>query len=203
MSTGTTMIMVIRHAEKPDTYNGVAYAGVDAAGDTCGSVGGESLVTIGWQRAGGLNTLFAPPWGPKTPLLQPLYIYAADPSDDKAKEPSQRPFETVSPLAAQLGITIDANHKKSDYAKVAKDALGKDGPVLICWQHEDILPIGQEILKQTNTTKITLPPGWPTGKNGARYDLVWVFSRKSGKGEIDSFTQFAQMLLQGDAPAPG
>jgi hypothetical protein len=196
------MIMVIRHAEKPDSYDGQAYAGVDAAGDTCGSAGSESLVTLGWQRAGALNTLFAPPWGPKAPLLQPLAIYAADPLDDKDKEPSQRPFETVSPLAALLGLTIDAKHKKSDYDKVVKDALAKPGPVLICWQHELIVSIGQEILKQTNTTKITLPPNWPTGKNGARYDLVWVFSRKSGTGEIDSFTQLAQMLLQGDAPAP-
>jgi hypothetical protein len=117
MATGTKMIMVIRHAEKPDTYNGQAYDGVDALGDTCGKDGAESLVTI-------------------------------------------------------------------------------------CWQHEDILSIGQSILKQTNTTGITLPPGWPSGANGARYDLVWVFSGPTGAGVITSFTQVAQMLLAGDAAAP-
>jgi hypothetical protein len=53
MANGATQIMVIRHAEKPDTYSGQAYSGVDALGDTCGSDGNESLVTIGWERAGG------------------------------------------------------------------------------------------------------------------------------------------------------
>lgn len=201
MAGGATMIMVIRHAEKPGEYNGQSYQGVDAAGDLCGKSGSESLVTLGWQRAGALNTLFAPPWGPKTPaLLQPAHIYASDP----AKGSSQRPFETVVPLAALLGLTINAKHKKGDYDVVATDALKKDAPVLICWQHEDIALIGQSILQQTNTTNITLPPAWPVGANGvARYDLVWVFNRPSGSGPIIGFTQFAQMLLQGDAPAPG
>jgi hypothetical protein len=204
MPTGTTMIMVVRHAEKPDPYNGVAYAGVDPTGQTCGSAGIESLVTLGWERAGGLVTLFAPPWGPKAPLLQPAHIYASDPStDDKGKVPSQRPFETVTPLAAMLGLTIKAGHKKKDYGTVVTDALAKSGPVLICWQHEDILPIGQSILSQTGTTGIALPPGWPVDKNNiARYDLVWVFSRPTGTGQITGFTQFAQMLLPGDGPAP-
>ena len=49
---GATKIMVIRHAEKPDRYNGKAYSGVNAIGTTCGSDGEESLVTIGWERAG-------------------------------------------------------------------------------------------------------------------------------------------------------
>ena len=79
---GATKIMVIRHAEKPDTYSGQAYDGVDATGTTCGSGGAQSLATIGWERAGGLTTLFAPPWGPKVPLLAtPDYIYAADPAE--------------------------------------------------------------------------------------------------------------------------
>ena len=204
MASGATTVMVVRHAEKPDTYNGLAYAGVDPAGDTCGAAGIESLVTLGWQRAGGLVTLFAPPWGPKPPLLQPGHIYAADPAtDDKGKVPSQRPFETVTPLATMLGLTINAKHKKDDYDKVVTDALAKSGPVLICWQHEDIVSIGQSILSQTGSTDIVLPPSWPVDKNSvARYDLVWVFSRPSGNGPITEFVQFAQMLLAGDGPAP-
>lgn len=202
MASGATVIMIIRHAEKPDTYGGQAYAGVDAAGDTCGADGAESLVTLGWQRAGALNTLFAPPWGPKPGLSTPGFIYASDPTPDGTKEPSQRPFETVTPLAGLLGLTIDAKHKKKDYEKVVKDALDKSGAVLICWQHEDILSIGKEILKQTKTKTITLPPGWPSGANGARYDLVWVFARPSGDGVITGFSQVAQFLLQGDAAAP-
>lgn len=172
MATGPTMIMVIRHAERPDQYDRHAYHGVNPAGDTCGADGIELLTTLGWQRAGALNTLFAPPWGPKPGLAQPASLYASDPTPEKSKAPSQRPLQTILPLAALLGLTIHAKHKKNDYEKVVKDALAKPGAVLICWQHEDILPIGQEILKQTQTMNITLPPGWPTGRNGARYDLV-------------------------------
>src|SRR5271165_1924805 len=133
---GATKIMVIRHAEKPDTYNQQAYLGVDATG----TQDPESLVTLGWERAGGLVTLFAPPWGPKGPTLkQPQWIYAADPeTKSDGQRPSQRPYQTVTPVAAQLGLTIDSKHKKKDYAKVVTDALGKDGVVLICWAHEDI-----------------------------------------------------------------
>jgi hypothetical protein len=28
--------------------------------DTCGNDGKESLITLGWERAGGLDTMFAP-----------------------------------------------------------------------------------------------------------------------------------------------
>ena len=159
---GATKIMVIRHAEKPAPYGGINYAGVDAAGTTCGADGEESLVTIGWERAGALVTLFAPPWGPKAPALAtPQHIYASNPTAKQSGDlPSQRPYETVTAVAAKLGLTIDAKRKKGDYAKVVQDALGKDGVVLICWQHEDIplvadgnVPgISRYILTDTGTT---------------------------------------------------
>jgi hypothetical protein len=199
---GATKIMVIRHAEKPGTYNGQAYVGVDATGASSA----KSLVTLGWQRAGGLITLFAAPWGPKSPTLStPGHIYAADTvtRDSDGKTPSQRPYETVTAVAAQLGLAIGRKHGKNDYAKVVTDALGKDGAVLICWQHELIGSIGQCILGATGTTApLGVPASWPTGAGGARYDLVWVFDRPSGSGPITGFTQFAQMLLPGDAAAP-
>jgi hypothetical protein len=47
-----------------------------------------------------------------------------------------------------------------------------------------------------------VPASWPTGPNGARDDLVWVFDRPSGTGPITGFAQIAQMLLPGDAAAP-
>ena len=130
---GATKIMVIRHAEKPATYDGQDYSGVDASGATCGSDGEESLVTIGWERAGALITLFAPPWGPRTPTLaRPQYLCAANPeTSDAGKTPSQRPYQTLTALAAKLGLTIDARHKKKDYPKMVTDALAKNGVVLI------------------------------------------------------------------------
>lgn len=211
---GATKIMVIRHAEKPEPYDGTKYSGVDAVGTTCGADGAESLVTIGWERAGALVTLFAPPWGPKTPILaQPQHIYASDPTaKDNGRLPSQRPYETVTAIATKLGLPVNTKHKRSDYPRMVQDALGEDGAVLICWQHQDIpleadgnVPgISQCILADTGTqVKLGVPKSWPKGLNGvARYDLVWVFDRPSGTGPISGFKLFAQMLLPGDTAAP-
>ncbi|MEA2740611.1 MAG: hypothetical protein QOH05_3918 [Acetobacteraceae bacterium] len=202
---GATKIMVIRHAEKPGTYAGQSHSGVNETGGTCGNEGAASLVTLGWARAGALITLFAPPWGPKTPTLAtPRHIFASDPAADgpNGKATSRRMYETVIPLAAKLGLPIDARRRKEDYAKVVADALGKEGVVLICWQHERIVSIGQRILAETNTTAtLGVPTSWPAGLNGPRYDLIWVFDRPAGTGPITGFTQFAQMLLPGDAAA--
>ncbi len=224
--TGATKIMVIRHAEKPDKYNGQQYQGVDLTGSTCGSDGAEDLVTLGWQRAGGLVTLFAPTWGPKAPTLAtPQYLYAANPDDsaDAASPagpagssggPSQRPYETLLPVAAMLNsLKINTSFKKKDFKDMVKDAVGKPGVVLICWQHEDIPledssgghGISHYILKETGTTaSFNIPTSWPKDANGvARYDLVFVFDRAStGTGPITAFTLYAQMLLAGDGPAP-
>jgi hypothetical protein len=217
---GATKLMVIRHAEKPHKYNGQDYSGVDATGTACGSKAAESLVTIGWARAGALITLFAPPWGPKTPALAtPQFLYAAAPgsNDAKGNAHSQRPYETLIALAAQLGLPIDTRHEKEHYPKAVEDALAKDGTILICWQHEDIplvAPgpepgstqpgISQCILTETGTQgTLGAPSSWPTDHNGEpRYDLVWVFDRPSGTGPITGFRQFAQQLLAGDLADP-
>jgi len=171
--------------------------------------------TLGWERAGALVTLFAAPWGPKTPsLATPQFLFASDPiakhDDDTGDEgPSQRPYETLTALAANLSLTIDASNGKNHYAKMVTSALACDGAVLIAWQHEDIAlttktggpGISQEILTQTGTTgTFNIPTSWPTGPAGARYDLVFVFDRPSGNGPMTGFTLLAQQLLAGDLP---
>jgi hypothetical protein len=213
---GATKIMVIRHAEKPDQYDKKSFNGVDLTGSSCANSGAKHLVTLGWQRAGALVTLFAPPWGPKSPALAtPQYLYASDPSDstDSSNDgPSQRPFETLLPLSAMLSLQIDTKFKKDDFKDMVKDAVAKPGVVLICWQHEDIAledkdggnGISYYILKETGTTQnFNIPNSWPKDSNGvARYDLVFVFDRAStGTGPITAFTMSPQMLLAGDGSA--
>jgi hypothetical protein len=207
---GATKIMVIRHAERPGSYNGVSYSGVDNVGSVSGDAGKKHLVTLGCERAGALVGLFAPPHGPKTPLATPQFLFASDPAaqpDDVAGDegPSQRPCETLTALAARLGKTVDKSHRKRHYAKMVEEALACNGVVLIAWQHEDIAlttktrdpGISQEILTQTGTAgTLGVPPTWP----GARYDLVFVFDRPSGTGPIMAFTLFPQQLLSGDLP---
>ena len=210
---GATKIMVIRHAEKPGSYNQKHYFGVDMLGKTAGDGGAKHLVTLGWERAGALVTLFAPPWGAKAPpLATPHFLFASDPTakdgDDPSDEgPSRRPYETLAALAAKLGLAIDITHGKNRYAKMVTSALACDGVVLIAWQHQDIAlkaktaaGISQEILTQTGTAStFNVPTHWPTDPvGGARYDLVFVFDRPSGHGPISGFTLFPQQLLAAD-----
>jgi hypothetical protein len=213
---GATKIMVIRHAERPGSYNQKQYFGVDMLGKTAGADGEKHLVTLGWGRAGGLVTLFAPPWGPKTPVLAtPQFLFASDPTakdgDDQSDEgPSRRPYETLTALAAKLGLAIDISHPKSHYAKMVTSALACNGVVLIAWQHQDIAleakgekaGISQEILKQTETTStFNIPTHWPTDPAGhPRYDLVFAFDRPTGHGPISGFYLFPQQLLATDFP---
>jgi hypothetical protein len=212
---GATKIMVVRHAEKPGSYHGVQYAGVNNLGTIAGDDGAKHLVTLGWQRAGALVTLFAQPWGPRTPqLATPEFLFASDPiakhGDDTSDEgPSERPYETLTPLAARLGLTIDTSYRKGHYAEMVASALACDGVVLMAWQHQDIAlttkagtpGISQEILRQTGTgATFSVPASWPTGPAGARYDLVFLFDRPSGSGPITGFTIVPQQLLAGDLP---
>jgi hypothetical protein len=213
---GATRIMVLRHAEKPGTYDGTQYDGVNLTGDIAGANGSKHLIVPGWQRAGALVTLFAPPWGPRPGLDTPAYLFASNPESNGADAddagPSQRPYETLTAVAAKLGLTTDTHDKKNHYDKMVTRALARDGAVLIAWQHEDIAlltksgqpGISQSILTQTQTPagKFNIPQTWPSGPQGARYDLIFVFDRPAGQGPIETFSLFAQMLLAGDAPAP-
>jgi hypothetical protein len=206
-------IMIIRHAEKPGSYPtepGVDFKGVNFAGKP----DSESLVTLGWERAGGLVSLFAPSDGHfKNPALAtPTFIYAADPNEkaSKADGPSQRPFETISALATKLGLTPNTSYKKDDYPDMVKDVLERAGNgviVLVSWQHQDILAkakgddsIMTEIVNQTGAdpSALGIPPGpWP----GDRYDLVFVVDL-ADSGKLSAFTQVPQLLLAGDSSQP-
>src|SRR5690242_7692936 len=83
-----TVVMVIRHAEKPDGGPGV---------DADGKKDDSSLTAVGWQRANLLADLFDPASGqPRAGLVRPAAIYAAGANDDGE---GKRPRETVAPLA--------------------------------------------------------------------------------------------------------
>src|SRR4029453_2915632 len=71
---GGTVVMVIRHAEKPAGSRG----GIDAQGKPDDS----SLTAVGWQRADRLADLFDPVSGQLRPgLARPTAIYAAGAND--------------------------------------------------------------------------------------------------------------------------
>jgi hypothetical protein len=215
--TGATTIMVIRHAEKPDSYNGEQYFGVNATGTVFGKDAAKHLVTLGWERAGGLVSLFTPPWGAQNGLDTPQFLYAADPdgkneatnsgSGSKGEAPSRRSYETLTAVATKLRLQINTDYSKKQSEKMVEHALKQPGVVLICWQHEDIPRenadkqpgISQWILSKTGTAStLGVPRSWPTANGKARYDLVFVFHRPAGTGPIASFAVIPQFLLPGD-----
>ena len=173
-------IMIIRHAEKP------AESGAPFWVDINGNQNPESLIPLGWQRAGALTVLFAPTDGKlQNPgIATPQYLYA---SGVAKHSNSQRPLETITPLSEKLGININSRYKKEDEADMIKDALGCDGIVLIAWQHQDIPGIANLILGNSTTA----PQTWP----GDRFDVVWVFDLQNG---AYVFSQIPQRLLAGD-----
>jgi len=176
-------IMIIRHAEKPSPDGRIAGITWEGAQDT------EELTVRGWQRSGALVEFFAPASGQlgDSRLALPSFIFAAGVS---AHSKSLRPQHTVATLAEQLGQSLNLSHLKGAEDALANDVIGKNGPVLIAWQHEAI----PEIVNRIVGNATTCPQHWPD----ERFDLVWVLDQPTPVDAWD-FAQVPQMLLPGDS----
>ena len=186
-------IMILRHAEKPpNPPNKTGPWDVQENGQ---SGGGKSLIVPGWQRAGALNAFFAPyKTTPANPEIEtPHHIYAANP-----KVETQRPWETVTPLAAWLKYKEGTSQFNVSYSigggekDMVKSVLGHSSPVLICWEHDHIMPdimghINDDVTI-TNYAQITNP--FPNV-----FYLVWVLDLKDGKY---TWSFVNQNLMAGD-----
>jgi broad specificity phosphatase PhoE len=178
-------IMVIRHAEKPTAE----FDGVKETGESSG----HDLSVRGWQRAGALACLFAPARGPlQDPLLaRPDFLFASGPSEDHeaAKSKSRRSQETVTPLAAALGLEVNSQFSKGQERALVANVITRNGVVLIAWQHENISAIAAAI-----PCDDAVPQNWPE----ARFDVVFVFTLEEATNKY-RFGQVAQRLLHGDS----
>ncbi|MFD9959608.1 hypothetical protein [Amycolatopsis sp. NPDC058986] len=176
---GADTIMIIRHAEKPDGSSPAQ--GVTADGEQSDG----SLTVRGWTRAGALVELFAPAGGQavRTGLVRPAAVYAAAPNGDK----SQRPSQTVTPVAARLGVKLEMPFGKGDEKALAARLTSLHGATLVSWQHEEI----PNIAKHLGAVTPAPPAKWPD----ERFDVVWVFTRTAGGW---TFGQVPQLLLDGD-----
>ena len=180
-----TKIMLVRHAEKPDRDSvpyGVSRKGIRNK---------ECLQVRGWQRAGALIGLFAPPNGQNhLAVAQPEFLYASKPLRRRG---SRRPLQTILPLGEKLGIEINTRFPRFDFAEMLEEVYLLDGVVLICWQREYIPEIALKILDG----KETVPSDWPEN----RYDMVWVFDLDRSTNQYH-FKQVPQGLLAGDLATP-
>jgi hypothetical protein len=110
---------------------------------------------------------------------------------------SKRPFETITPLAAKLGITVNATpngvapgqYAAADFALMVPDVLACPGIVLVAWEHSVIPSIANLIPGNRTST----PKAWPSD----RFDVVWTFDLDPATNTY-VFNQVPQLLLQGD-----
>jgi hypothetical protein len=160
-------ILLIRHAEKPAASGG----GVTAAGEPSD----KSLSVRGWQRAGALVPFL-------TRADAPGHLFALHSSSD-------RPRETLVPLAEKLGIAINADFGKGDEGLLAAAAKACEGVVLISWQHDYMSAVANAILED----RTTAPQEWPKDC----FDVIWVFELDEA-ARAYRFGQMPQRLLAGD-----
>jgi hypothetical protein len=182
-------ILIIRHAEKP----GESWPGSGLTLD--GVPDKKSLVIRGWQRAGSWSALFGAGFG-GLDYPTPDVIYAADPNATTGDEPSQRPFETVIPLAARLGLTPDTKFALGQEAQLAEELVGQTGVVLVAWEHKAIARTLLPAIANHQTL-----PDMPTKWDGTRFDVVLRFDRTSPEATW-SFRQLCPCLLSGDSATP-
>jgi hypothetical protein len=177
------VVMIIRHAEKPLHPSGSPH-GVTPDGDR----DAHSLTVDGWVRAGALVGLFAPARGePPSGLRRPDTIYGSA----HAGGHSKRSEQTVTPLAARLGLDVIKRYAAGDETHLARELRTRPGATLVSWHHEAIHLITEQLGEVTPTP----PARWPHD----RFDVVWIFTRS---GPAWRFTQVPQMLLPGDLPYP-
>jgi hypothetical protein len=195
MAAPPKKIMIIRHGEKPAKHPGADGPFDVQENGTPGK--GKSLIVIGWQRAGALNAFFAPADGSpaKKDIAKPDCIYAADPQGE-----SQRPWETVVPLAAWLGYQQGTPQFNTQFdigggePQLVQAVLALDGTVLICWEHDNIMP---NIVSAINNAVEIENYGKIPGKWPDVFDLVWVFDLDSS-GKKYEWNQVHQELMAGD-----
>ena len=182
-------LLIIRHAEKPDD----AWPGPGLT--TSGEADKESLVIRGWQRAGAWAALFGAGLG-GADYPKPQAIYAATPgSDDRLNHgPSRRPYETIVPLAARLGVNPNTQIAKGEEDKLAATLLALDGVALVAWEHEAIIG---DLLPRLPVNHGKPPTQWPSD----RFDVVLRLDRAEG-AEAFAYRPLYPQLLSGDSSAP-
>ncbi|MDT7579227.1 MAG: hypothetical protein QOK35_491 [Pseudonocardiales bacterium] len=175
--TARSLIMIIRHGEKPD--------GSSPGVDPTGKRDDKSLTAVGWNRAHHLVDLLAPTQGPpRRGLAKPTAIYAAGANDNGEGE---RTRETVQPLAHELGITVNTDFGKGEEKALVKTVTARPGTTLIAWQHGEIPALVAAFPSVTPTP----PAQWPAD----RFDVVWTLTKTADGWH---FAQLPELLLPQD-----
>jgi len=164
------VVLIIRHAEKPDS--------------------GYDLSPAGYQRADAYPGYFKGLAMDSKPLKLD-YVFAT--ADSKG---SHRPRLTVEPLGRALGLQIDTRFTNKKFQDMVGEIQTKDhGPhILICWHHGQI----PALLRALGAAPETLLPNgkWPKDV----YDWVITAGfDEDGRLIPESTKRISEHLLQGDS----
>jgi hypothetical protein len=191
---GPRAIFIVRHGEKPPAPSGKSKTSGPPYGvDVDGKTNPDSLIPQGWQRAGGLASLFDPQGSltDRPGIVSPTVIA----SPDYGHAHKHRTYETVFPTAQKLDLSPDTTFPVGKETHLVEWTLTQVGEVvLICWEHDHIIDI-TGALQKVRTVTGDVPGPWP----GARFDIVvalWPAADGSG-GYV--CTQVPQLLLAGDS----
>lgn len=147
--------------------------------------GREDLSPAGFARAAVLPELFLPVAGSNRVLLpKPDFLFATH-----ASKHSNRPAETITPLATALHLPIDANIMNDDYATLATLLLsGKYSGkiVLVSWHHGNLPKLARAL-----GAKPPYDP-WPD----MQFDRIWRIDYHDGQATL---TDLPQALMPGDS----
>jgi len=188
------ILLVVRHAEKPDESEPGPGLTIDGAEDN------RSLVVRGWQRAGAWAALFGSGLGGDD-YPQPALVYAADPDQPvdvtgSGDGSSKRPYETVRPLCDRIHLEPITKWAVGQESDLVSEISKLTGVVLVCWEHKHIVSaILQQILKGQ------ILPNLPLRWNRERFDVVLRLDRITD-GAPWSFRQLFPRLLAGDSDVP-
>ena len=197
-------IFIIRHGEKPTTVSDADDSEPTASSsksqqilgvDVNGQNDADSLIPQGWQRAGGLATLFDPTDGrfPSPYLSRPTLIAA--PSYGKPEK--HRTYQTVWPLALKFGATPTVTVPVGDEDQLAAWLLQQvDQAVLVCWEHDHIQDITAQLAPVISGGDV--PGPWPSD----RFDIVVALTPSSTDPGTFDCHQVPQLLLAGDSSEP-
>jgi hypothetical protein len=147
-------------------------------------------------------------------IKEPKFAYAGkvDDDDEKLRDASgvrmgttgKRAQPTIAPIAEERGLTATLNctvDKGDEAAMIASamiaSAMACPGVALVCWVHENIPRIANQIPMSSATP---VPKSWPADAQGnGRFDVVWAFEFDNTTGKYWC-GHIPRELLAGDVP---
>ena len=154
-------IILIRHAEKPDSPDAV------------------HLSKAGEKRAKNLVP-FITSDAELTKYGLPVALFATGTTKHGR---GQRTQETITPLATELKLPVEAPYQSENYGVLAKMILAnrqyEGKTVLICWNHEEIPQLAAALGVHPQ------PPKWKDNV----YDRVYLISYHDGKATLQDLPQ--------------